>query len=124
MNFLPVLYLSFRNYFRHISRYALILCSLIMVTMVMITFLAVTAGVRASVLSKTSRYFAGDITVQAFELNKNGRFDRFLSRLLLPLTIFNNGKTRSRPGQEEVCILEILNGQNYSSMATIYTSAG
>lgn len=76
MNFLPVLYLSFRNYFRHISRYALILCSLIIVTMVMITFLAVTAGVRASVLSKTSRYFAGDITVQAFELNKSGIFER------------------------------------------------
>ncbi len=75
----PVLYLSFRNFFRHNSRYIIILYSLITVTVVFVIQFAVMSGLRQSVLSKTSRYFAGDVVIQAYRFtNGNG------ARILMP----------------------------------------
>ena len=70
MRISSILYLSFRNYSRYLNRYSIILISLTIIIIIFTLLLSLSSGITNSVLSKSSRYFAGDIVLQALDVRE------------------------------------------------------
>ncbi|MEA1911555.1 MAG: hypothetical protein U9N32_07770, partial [Spirochaetota bacterium] len=67
---------AFRNFFRNIKRYRVLLIALILITAVLTIVLAVVFGMRTALYEKASRYFAGNIVVLGFSGNGSSLIDQ------------------------------------------------
>ncbi|AHC16474.1 ABC transporter permease [Salinispira pacifica] len=61
-----VLKLSFRNFTRNLSRYRILIMSMVLATAAMVVVLGLLMGISSSVEKKAARYFAGHIAFQEF----------------------------------------------------------
>ena len=84
MNVPPIIHLAFRNFRYYLQRYTVILVTFVVVSAGFMVSLGIMAGMRNSILSKASRYFSGDIVIQAFEITADDPMRANIVNLSLP----------------------------------------
>ncbi|MFP4644821.1 MAG: ABC transporter permease [Spirochaetales bacterium] len=70
-----LLFLAWRNFSRHLSRYRVLLTALILVVAALIVVLGAVYGMRETLREKASRYFAGDIVVFGYMDGSTSRIE-------------------------------------------------
>lgn len=92
---IQLLKISFRNFIRNLNRFRILLIASIIAVSLMIVMVAYISGITDLLRLKASRYFSGDIAVQAFEMESFSnipdpqRVKKILQNLNLPI----NGMT-------------------------------
>ena len=84
MNVPPIIHLAFRNFRYYLQRYTVILVTFVVVSAGFMVSLGIMVGMRNSILSKASRYFSGDIVIQAFEITADDPMRANIVNLSLP----------------------------------------